>query len=283
MYELHNCNCIDFMKDMVLSKAKVDLILTDPPYEIGTNDRGAFKKGRAMGRGELDFISRGFDYQTCFDLFLKIQDKRNIIVFCSNAQISKTMKYFEDNGLNTTLLIWHKTNPVPYTNNPYLSDIEFIVWAKDNGAYWNKDLPISHKSKVFRSGITPSKGRIHPAQKRIDLLQRILGTHSKKGDIVFDPFSGSGSTGVACILEEREFVGCEIEPSFFKSAKDRLDSAMMDQRTSLFYEDPVCKGNLHTEMRCPYCNKNTLKQHWISPDDFKCEECYEADKNEIQA
>ena len=128
-YELYNEDCFSGMRRLIDERRKFDLILTDPPYEIGVNGRGAFKKGRAMGRGELDFVASGFDYATCFSLFLELQEITNIIVFCSNAQISKTMQFFEERGISATLLMWHKTNPVPFTNNGYLSDVEFIGFS----------------------------------------------------------------------------------------------------------------------------------------------------------
>ena len=236
-YELYNEDCFSGMRRLIDEGRRFDLILTDPPYEIGVNGRGAFKKGRAMGRGELDFVASGFDYATCFSLFLELQEITNIIVFCSNAQISKTMQFFEERGISATLLMWHKTNPVPFTNNGYLSDVEFIVWARGSGAYFNNNLPMSHKSKVFRSGITPSNERIHPTQKRVDLLQRILNTHTQAGDSVLDPFSGSGSTGVACIIDKRRYVGFEINKGFFDKSLKRLEDTIREERNNLFYEE----------------------------------------------
>lgn len=233
-YRFYNMDCIEKMHQMIADKQKVDLIFTDPPYEIQTKGAGAFSKNRAMGRGDLDFIANGFDYQTCFNLFLQLQKSINILLFCSNDQISKTMSWFEAKGLRVTLLVWKKTNPPPYANNAYLSDIEFIVWARDFNAYWNNDLPMDKKSKVYISGITPNTDRLHPAQKRIDLLENFLYKHSMEGDIVFDPFAGSASVGVACILNGRQYIGCENHQDFFLKAKDRLDRTIIEVKNTLF-------------------------------------------------
>lgn len=233
-YKFYNMDCVQKMREMIAANQKVDLIFTDPPYEIQTKGAGAFRKNRAMGRGELDFICKGFDYETCFDLFLKIQNQINILIFCSNDQISKTMQWFEVRGFKATLLIWKKTNPPPYANNAYLSDIEFIVWARDLGAYWNNEIPFEQKSKVYVSGITPNTDRLHPAQKRIDLLESFLYKHSREGDLIFDPFAGSASVGVACMLNGRKYIGCEIDKDFFLIGQDRLDKTIAEAKNRLF-------------------------------------------------
>lgn len=78
---------------------------------------------------------------------------------------------------------------------------------------------------------TRDKERIHPTQKPVDLLRYLVRTHTNEGDVVLDPFMGSGTTGVACLRENRHFVGFEKDKKFFDIAKNRL----MERQLPLFW------------------------------------------------
>lgn len=75
----------------------------------------------------------------------------------------------------------------------------------------------------------------HPTQKPINLLRKLVLLISDKGDTIFDPFMGSGSTGVASLIEGRKFVGCEIDDEYFQIAKRRIEETDKTLRQSLFY------------------------------------------------
>lgn len=75
----------------------------------------------------------------------------------------------------------------------------------------------------------------HPTQKPINLLRKLVLLISDKGDLIFDPFMGSGSTGIASLIEGRKFVGCEIDSEYFEIAKRRIDETDKTLRQSLFY------------------------------------------------
>ena len=69
------------------------------------------------------------------------------------------------------------------------------------------------------------KGRLHPTQKPIDLLEYLIRTYTNEGETVLDFTMGSGSTGVACINTNRKFIGIELDENYFKTAKERIDKA----------------------------------------------------------
>lgn len=223
-YLIHNDDCLDVMESMVERNVKVDCIITDPPYELSNHGGGRTElaQRKLVKDTHIDFISNGFDYEKCFDLFLKIQSIPNILIFCSNNQVSKTIKYFEDRKLTTTLLVWNKTNPSPLCNGKHLSDVEFIVYVRGKGATFNNDAPFDFKRKVYTSPIVSNKNRLHPTQKSVEHIERYLQLHTKEQDLVFDPFMGSGTTGVACFNTNRKFIGCEIDKDYFDIASKRL-------------------------------------------------------------
>jgi site-specific DNA-methyltransferase (adenine-specific)/modification methylase len=69
------------------------------------------------------------------------------------------------------------------------------------------------------------KNPFHPTQKPVRVLERIIRVASKQGDVVFDPFMGVGSTGVAALNLGRKFIGIEIDEKYFRAAEERLEMA----------------------------------------------------------
>jgi site-specific DNA-methyltransferase (adenine-specific) len=82
----------------------------------------------------------------------------------------------------------------------------------------------------------PSRQREHPNEKPIDLVSRLVATHSNRGDLILDPFMGSGTTGVAAVKLGRKFIGIEIEPKYFDIACQRISDAL--KQPDLFIERP---------------------------------------------
>ena len=220
--KIYNCDCIDLLQSM--PDKCVDFICTDPPYLFENNGGGRnplSKRTKAM-KHSMDFISHDFDYNKCFEHFIRICKIPNMIIFCSNKQIGRTMTFFENKGLVATLLIWQKTNPTPTGNGVYISECEFAVYVRDKGACFNNDVPFTWKKKIYTSPICPD-GKLHPTQKPLELIRRYILVHTKPNDIVFDSFMGSGTTAIACIKEGRHFIGCEIDPKYYKVALKRIE------------------------------------------------------------
>lgn len=135
-------DCMEVMQS--LPDESIDLVCTDPPYLFDTSGGGSSamaKRAKTMKKN-IDFIAHDFDYEGCFEQFIRICKIPNMIIFCSNKQIGRTMTFFENKGLVATLLIWQKTNPIPVCNNKYISDCEFAVYVRGKGACFNNDTPM---------------------------------------------------------------------------------------------------------------------------------------------
>lgn len=225
----------DCLEEMAkIPDKSIDLIVTDPPYELSLHGgAGCFKDRKLINDKHLDFISKGFDYDQCFNEFIRICKIPNMLIFCSNNQVSKIMSFFEGKNPSATLLVWQKTNPVPLCCGKHLSDVEFIVYVRGKGATFNNDTPFEYKKKVYTSGIVPSKSRLHPTQKSVTHIEQYLKLHSKENDVVLDPFMGSGTTGIACVNTNRRFIGIELDENYFNIAKKRIDDAVADSKGRL--------------------------------------------------
>ena len=232
---LYHGDCYEVLPQLIEQGVKVDLILTDPPYIVSANGgaSGAFGKRAKRLRKEIDFTANGFDYESIFPMFKQICKIPNYIIFCSNQQLGD-FKYFFEHSENLTVetLIWKKTNPIPVANNHHLPDVEYILYVKDKGTYFNNDLPMKMKSKVAEFPIVASSHKVHPTQKPLKLIEQYVLLHSKKDDVILDCFMGSGTTGVSVVKNNRNFIGIEKEKKYFKIAQQRIDAE--NHQTKLF-------------------------------------------------
>lgn len=209
---LYNGDCIEYMKSM--EKKSVDLLLTDIPYnEVNRKDNGL----RSLNKGVAD--SAEFDLDEALKQFMRVT-KGSIYVFCGIEQVSHIKKTFRENGLSTRLVIWNKTNPSPMNGDKiWLSSVECCVYGKFPKATFNEHCKGSVLN--FPSG----RSKIHPTQKPLKLFEKIIEVSSNEGDVVFDPFMGSGTTGVASKNLNRKFIGCEYDTNFFEIAKNRIETS----------------------------------------------------------
>lgn len=233
MYQIEKGNCYKLIK--TIPDNSIDLILTDPPYEYVSGGKGntSLCASTIKLKESIKDFSDGFDY-AIFNEFLRVQKVPNMMIFCSNNQVADICKWFQDKKLLTTILIWCKTNPIPMCKGNYLSDLEFCIYVHGAGATFNQETPFDYKRKAYVAPMVNSNIKVHPAQKPQELLTRYIALHSNKGDTVLDCFMGGGSTGVACIKLDRNFIGFEITDKYFDIAKARIDTEASKQSTKLF-------------------------------------------------
>lgn len=210
--KIYNTDCLEFMRSM--PDSCVDLVVTDPPYEIHT-------KGGGLGRrpvyenGALGKISQGFDAEATLEQIARICKKINIFIFCSTKQKPRIMNWGYERGCNIAELAWYKPNAAPFTNNTFKSDLENIIYIREKG------VKIKGISRLFTHNCGKSKYG-HPTEKPLEIIEKLILTASNEGDLVFDPFMGSGTTAAACKELNRNFIGCEIESKYCEIAEKRL-------------------------------------------------------------
>lgn len=199
---IFNQDCLMGLK--ALPNKSIDLILTDPPYgkkaDKGTNGFGAAKNRRYAG---------GWDGMIpppeLFNEMFRVA--KNLIIFGGN--------YFGHLlPPSNCWIFWDKKGDVAF-QNPF-ADGELI--------YTTFKKPV--KRIVFKQQgfITDSKDkRYHPTQKPTELVQQLIEMFSEPGQLICDPFLGSGTTAVAAVNSGRHYIGYEIDPGYFQICCDRLD------------------------------------------------------------
>jgi DNA modification methylase len=219
---VYNVDCYKAIKD--IPDKSIDCIYTDIPYLYVNGGQGHSEMcvRTARKKEELKDISRGIDY-TILDDFVRIMKRINIYIWCSKMQLLDIMNYFNNLKCNIDLLVWCKDNPTPQTNNVWLPDLEYCIYARESGVKLNDGYEL--KSKWFSSSINKrDKDKFaHPTIKPIELVKRHLLHTTQPNDIVLDCFMGSGTTCVACKDIGRRYIGFEIEKKWYDIAVNRLN------------------------------------------------------------
>ena len=207
----------------------IDLLFTDPPYNIAKYSTGNITlPGRTAINNDLaswDLIN--FSPKEWVEDFLRVlKPNGNLFIFTSYNQIGEWHKELDNKFDTTQFMIWHKTNPAPkFFKSGFLNSCEMIFCCWNKGHTWNFTSQ-SEMHNFIESPICMSPERIkspkHPAQKPLKVLKKIIQIASNEGDIVFDPFMGVGSIGVATRELNRKFIGFELNGDYFTAAKHRI-------------------------------------------------------------
>ena len=225
--KLKNCDYVELIKEMINENIKVDLLLTDPPYCVSRNHQLGFSN---MGRTGMDYGDWDYNFdqkEWIINTSNLVKDGGSIIIFNDWKNISYMCEALQESGyVIKDLLRWEKNNPMPRNvNSRYVTDFEVAIWAVKGKKKWtfNKPKEVPYLRPTFKSGLVPGgKNRIHPTQKHLGVIEEIIKIHSNPGDLIFDPFSGSGTTAVACKNLRRNFIGSEIEKEYYEKAIKRL-------------------------------------------------------------
>lgn len=226
---LVNQNCFDFLK--TVPGKSVDLVLIDPPYEVSRDTN--FQSGEAKGKDTDRFrVSMNFgDWDNNFtglDLVIKechrlLKDGGTLICFYDLWKLTTLKEYFElANFKQLRFIEWVKTNPVPLNSKTnYLTNSREIavVGVKKGKPIFNSE----YDNGICKYPICHDKGRFHPTQKPVALLEDLILKHSNENDTVLDCFAGSGSTAVAAHNTNRNFIGCELSKEYFDKTLERFD------------------------------------------------------------
>lgn len=224
MIDLRKGDCLELMKE--IPDKSIDLVITDPPYKFENQGGGFYAKNKSTQRVYLDSLKNinccEFNPYEFLNLLKPKMKKFYGYFFCNKTLIEDYIKFARDNKYNFDVLVMAKSNPIPSFNNHHLSDLEYIILIREKGTYFSKHKEIDDFRKYY---LTSCKKGVHPAEKPIELLKKFVRVSSKEDDIILDCFMGSGTTGVACKELNRNFIGIELDETYFNIAKERIEKA----------------------------------------------------------
>lgn len=222
---LYQSDSMELMRNM--SPESVDLIVSDVPYKVisggksrgRTNDFGGILKAND---GKI-FAHNDVDHKEMFELFYKILKKdTHCYVFVNEYMRYKfeTAAYAAGFKMHA-LLIPKKSNCV--RNRWYRKNYEIVMFLRKGKA---KGIKNQGSKQCHDFGHVPKGEKTHKTEKPVSLMQLYVENSSETGDIVMDPFMGTGSTGIACLRTGRKFIGAEIDPEYFVIAQQRIQSEL---------------------------------------------------------
>ena len=226
-YLLANGDSKDIIRS--LPSSSVDLILTDPPYNLNGYSRGNIKLNwrRDINNDVADWDKEDFKPAEWIDEFVRIlKPTGNIFAFTSYNLLGKWHEAFDPIFDTFQFMVWHKTNPVPKIRKAgFLNSCELIVCMWNKGHTWNFT-PQNEMHNFIETPICMGNERFkepfHPTQKPVRILKHMIELASNPGDLVFDPFMGVGSTGVAALESDRRFLGVDLDKAYVRAGVKRI-------------------------------------------------------------
>lgn len=245
-------DCIKILKQKV-PDSSINLIFADPPYNLSGN--GLKWQGNKTG-GDWYMVNEEWDKMSKKD-YLKftanwikecirvLVDNGSIYISCTYHNLAEVMTNLKKNHLKiNNIITWQKTNAMPnMTRRVFTHSTEFIIWAV-KGKNWvfnykelkeinpekQKDGSLKQMRDVWQIPLVQGKERIkgkdgkaiHPTQKPIELLKRIILASSNINDLVLDPFLGSGTTTFVAKQLQRNYIGIEKNNDYIDVSKERL-------------------------------------------------------------
>ena len=227
---IYNADAIKIMREM--GDNSIDLIIIDPPYK--TTKRGISKKTTTGGlvRSELGKQGKIFKYNDIKpqeyipELYRVLKEGSHCYIMTNHVNLQEILNTATECGFHfIKSLIWDKGNKI--MGQCYMSQFEYILFLrtgkhkKINNCGTSDILSIPNKKTKDENG-----NNLHDVEKPVELMKILIENSSSEKDTVLDCFMGIGSTGIACAITNRDFIGIEIDKSYFDIAKKRIASAL---------------------------------------------------------
>lgn len=216
MVDLRQGDCLEVMKD--IPDNSIDLIVTDPPYLINYSRhvKGHRFENKILNDNNPELISNYI--KECYRI---LKDNSAMYMFTSHKTVDFFKIELEEAGFNVkNMIIWDKQRQgMGDTATVFGFQYELIFFvSKGQPKIRGKRI-----SDIWSFPKVVGKKQLHQNQKPIELIEQCIQKHSDEGDLVFDGFMGSGTTGVACKNLNRNFIGIELSQEYFNIAKERIN------------------------------------------------------------
>jgi site-specific DNA-methyltransferase (adenine-specific) len=214
--KIYNEDCLEGMKR--IPNNTIDLVVTDPPYLMN------YRSNRRVKSEKFDYIQNDKNSNDLISDYINecnriMKDNTAIYVFCSWHNIDFFKVEFEKHFTLKNILIWNKNNHgTGDLKGSYAPKYEMILFGhKGRTLLREKRVPdVIDCNKISSSKLN------HPTEKPIELLELFINNSSDRNSLVFDGFAGSGTTAIACVNTNRNFIGFELDENYHKIACERV-------------------------------------------------------------
>lgn len=232
--KIHNMDALEGLK--LIDDESIDLVATDVPYRITA--RGNAGNAGGMMANSLSMKGKIFEHNDIEiedylpELYRVLKDGTHCYIMCNHINLIHFLKVIDDSPFHfVKCLVWVKDNKI--MGGYYMNQFEYIIMLRKGGDRKVNDCGISDVLQIPNVKTKNAKGEnIHDSQKPVQLFRILIEQSTNKGDIVLDPFMGSGTTAIAAYKTERQYVGFEISEKYHKIATERFDAECLGKYTT---------------------------------------------------
>lgn len=233
MIKIYNEDCLDRMAKM--DDESVDLVVTDPPYKI-VSGAGKIDLGGCLSKSELknkwinsktgdNLVKSGSMFRHdelrfedwLGEVYRVLKNGTHCYIMVNDRKLNNMINKAESVGFKLqNILFWSKGNKTP--NKYYMKAGEFVVlFRKGNAKNIN-----NMGSSTLLDFKNPVGKKTHPTEKPVDLLEHLILNSSSEGDLLFEPFAGTGSCCIAAKNTNRKIIATELDKEYFDIAKQKI-------------------------------------------------------------
>lgn len=241
--EIYNMDCIEGMKN--LPSNSIDLVITDPPFGINfKSTHNTYNRERELvldGYVEIDNDYLEFTKSWLSEVYRSLKDSGSAYIFSGFNNLKDILIAIDDIGFNLVNHIIWKYQFGVFTKRKYVTSHYHLLYLSKN----DKLRPFYPYSRYDKEETDNNGGKLHyqdkedvwyikreywkssvktPTKLPREVIEKILAYSSKPGDVVLDPFSGSGQVAIVSKMNNRQFIGFEIVKDYFDFSKLRIDN-----------------------------------------------------------
>lgn len=226
MIQIYNEDCLIGMKSLIDQGTKVDCIVTDPPYLITSKGSNGTAGGMLIKKETRQ--GKIFNHNDChvskwakpfYDL---LKDGGHAYIMTNHVNLIEYLNTLTGCGFQfIKCLIWDKQNKI--MGRFYMSQFEYIIFLRKGEGIQINNCGTSDILSIPNKKTKVEGDNIHDVEKPVRLMRILIENSTKEGELVLDPFLGSGSTALACKESKRDFIGYEIDEKYYTMAKERFN------------------------------------------------------------
>lgn len=235
-YTLYNDDCITVLDNMIQNGDTVDMIFTDPPYRVTSRGNAGNSGGmlqKKINKAGQVFEHNNIEIEVYLPKFYKVLKETGHCYIMTNhknlTHFLKVIDEWKDPDTNEGFhfiksLIWDKGNKI--MGQFYMNQFEYILFLRKGAGKKINNCGASDLISIPNKKTKDETGKnIHDTEKPVDLCKILIENSSNPNEIVFDPFMGIGSCGIAAKQLGRKFIGIELDNSYYEIAKLRIENA----------------------------------------------------------
>lgn len=217
--KIYNEDCLEGMKNM--ESGSVDLVVTDPPYLVNYKTGRRKDKTHRFNKVILNDDNEQLIIDYINECYRVLKNNSAMYMFCSSDKVDFFKQQLEKKFKIKNMIIWVKNNHTAGDlKGAFGRKYEIIFLVVKGKKHFNG----KRLTDIWEFDKVSGKKQLHQNQKPLDLIKQCIVKHSDEGDLVFDGFAGSGTTVIACKELKRDFIGFELDKSYYDIAIERVEN-----------------------------------------------------------